>query len=840
VPPPEYRQLPGASAADGSEVAAAYGVPAYGVPEYGAPGHDAPEYGVPGSASSGYSSTPEYGAPADDPFGLVGAGGYPAPQPGQGGTPQSGQGSAPTPAYGEYASYYGQQPAEQPLLVPPPPTTPGPFGIPGQPDPNAPRQTEEGIDKDRLHFRRDIEGLRAVAVMAVLLFHIGLPAFGGGFVGVDIFYVISGFLITGLLLREGEQTGKVDLVRFYARRMRRLLPAGLLVIIVTLVLSALIVTPLRLSEIAGDAAASALYVANFRFALDATNYLATEAPSPLLHYWSLGVEEQFYLVWPLLLLIALRLLPGRLVGAFLLLLAIGSFALSFVWTTSDPQWAFFSPITRAWELAAGALVAIGLLRVPKRAPGFAAGILVTLGLLLIVASVVAGPILLDLGIGDPATVTAIFATPESPFPGIAALLPVVGATIIIVGGSHSRTVLGRFVLGNPVSRYLGHISYSLYLWHWPLLILVPIAMENDELAFRFVLAGVAILLAAITTEVVEQPFRRSGALQRRSGGTVQLGLSASVAVGVVGLLMAGAITLPSNINLPWLQPDREVLQLAGVRDDLPAHYGDDCNVTSYKQKKLRTDCVYGDADGTRTAMLVGDSHAAQWMPALDPYAESKGWRLEVHTKSACAVTDVPVWERNIRREFEECTAWRDSLLAHIKETQPEVVFVGLSRDYDLWSNGRVVRSRDAMNYWQAQLISYLDTLRRSADRVVLLAETPFLNFDPVDCLADTDIASCDPPSSIVVDHEYAILEETAADAAGAKLLSATDLLCPARTCPVYADDLVVFRDAHHVTASYMAHLAEPIGNILEGRAPYPTPHPSLVPGRIQTAEDPSA
>jgi peptidoglycan/LPS O-acetylase OafA/YrhL len=665
------------------------------------------------------------------------------------------------------------------------------------------------------HFRPDIEGLRAIAILAVLLFHVGIPFLDGGFVGVDVFYVISGFLITGLLLREGESTGKVDLIRFYSRRMRRLLPAGLLVIVVTLILSAAIVSPLRLTEIAGDAAASALYVANFRFALDATNYLAVEAPSPLLHYWSLGVEEQFYLVWPLLLLLAIRILPGRLVGAFFLVLGIASFGLSFYLTEADQAWAFFSPFTRAWELAAGALIALGLLRIPARVPGFVGSIAVVVGLALIVAGVVA-------------------ITDAIPFPGVAALLPVLGAVLVIVGGLRGPTLVGRLVLANPVSRYLGRISYSLYLWHWPLLILIPIAIKSDELPVRLGLAGVAVVLAAMSTELVEQPFRRSGLLVVRSRLSVQLGLAGSLGVGVVALFMSGAITLPSSIPVPWLKPDPIVVELGHVREDLPAHYGDRCNL-SFKQQKLRTDCVYGDLEGEQTAMLIGDSHAAQWMPALDAYAAENGWRLEVHTKSACAVIDVPVYERDLGRDFGECSAWRDDLMKHIRKSKPHVVFVGLSRDYELRSSSGLVQSRQALGFWQEELTELLATLGKRAERVVLLAETPFLNYDPVDCLADPDIFNCDPAKSLAVDRDYAAVEAAAVEDAGVELLSINDVLCPDASCPVVADDIVVFRDAHHVTASFMEHLALPVGRLLEGKSPYPTPSPSPSPTTERTA-----
>ena len=713
---------------------------------------------------------------------------------------------APPPAPAEY-----QPPPEYQQPAPPPPAltppVPGPYAVFGQADTPTPEQPVD--NEKRSYFRPDIEGLRAIAVLVVLFFHVGLPNFEGGFVGVDVFYVISGFLITGLLLREGQESGKVDLIRFYARRMRRLLPAALLVIVVTLIASAVIVTPLRLTEIAGDAAASALYVSNFRFALEATNYLAMDAPSPLLHYWSLSVEEQFYLVWPLLLLLATRLLPLRFVGGFFVVLAVASFGLSLYWTDVSQAWAFFSPVTRGWELAAGALIAIGLLRIPRRAPRPTAAVTVVLGLALIVASV-------------------LLITTETPFPGVAALLPVLGAVLVIVGGVSGPTLPGRIVLANPISRYLGRISYSLYLWHWPILILVPIAMGSNEMSLRIALAGVAVILAILSTELVERPFRRASFLAERSRGSIQLGLAGSVAVGVAALVMSGAITIPSNIPMPWLRPDPVAVELAGVRQDLPAHYAAGCNLT-LEQRKLNRECVYGDPEGSKTAMLIGDSHAAQWMPALDAYAEEQGWRLEIHTKAACNVADVPVWERRLRRVFEECQDWRKALTKRIRKTEPDVVFVGITRDYELWDSGHVIQTSEAMGYWQQQLTELLTTLDENAGRVVLLAETPYLNFDPVDCLADDHIDNCDPPASVVIDHDYAAIESSAADAAGVSILSANELLCPGTTCPVVVDDIVVFRDKHHVTASYMEHLAEPIGNLFEGRAPYPTPTPSAEP-----------
>jgi peptidoglycan/LPS O-acetylase OafA/YrhL len=252
-----------------------------------------------------------------------------------------------------------------------------------------------------------------------------VPGFPGGFVGVDVFYVISGFLITGLLRRELVATGRIDFLSFYARRARRLLPAALLVIAVTLVASALVLSRLRLPDVAGDAAAAAVYVANYRFAISATDYLASAAaPSPLLHYWSLGVEEQFYLAWPLLIVLGGRFVSVGRLAWLIVPVALGSLALSIAWTDIAAPWAFFSLPTRAWELAVGALIAMGMLRLPARAPVWLASAGGCLGLVLIAIAV-------------------LVVDGSTPYPGVAALLPVAGAALLIVSGERSASLAAR-------------------------------------------------------------------------------------------------------------------------------------------------------------------------------------------------------------------------------------------------------------------------------------------------------------------------------------------------------------------------------------------------------------
>jgi peptidoglycan/LPS O-acetylase OafA/YrhL len=372
-------------------------------------------------------------------------------------------------------------------------------------------------------FRGDIEGLRAVAVLLVVLFHAGL-GFSGGFVGVDVFFVLSGFLITGLLVRELDATGTISLAQFYARRVRRLLPAAILVLSVTLLLSIAFVPPLLLPGVAGDVAAAAAYVSNIGFALQATDYFAAgQVPSPVLHFWSLGVEEQFYLFWPAILLLVAGAARGRgvRVGVTVAGIAAASFALSLWLTGANQPWAFYSLPARAWELGLGAMLAVagtGLRAIP-RALAVAAG---WAGLALIV---VAGIAL------DPAT----------PFPGTAALLPTVGAAFVVVAGAQGTRYGPGSLLASPIPRFFGRISYSLYLWHWPLLV-IPVAAGVDlPLAARIALVSLGIVLAWVTNGLVETPFRHGAIIGTRPRRNLALAGALAVIVGTASL-GTGAVT----------------------------------------------------------------------------------------------------------------------------------------------------------------------------------------------------------------------------------------------------------------------------------------------------------
>jgi peptidoglycan/LPS O-acetylase OafA/YrhL len=666
------------------------------------------------------------------------------------------------------------------------------------------------------HFRPDIEGMRAVAILAVLLFHTGLPGAGGGFIGVDVFYVISGFLITGLLLRELTATGRIDLPGFYARRARRLLPAALVVIGVTVAAAWLILPAIDFPAVAGDGAAAALYVSNYRFALSATDYFAADVPpSPLLHYWSLGVEEQFYIFWPLLTLAGSRLFGLRRLWLLMAAVAVGSFALSVVITSLEPPWAFYSLPTRAWQLAIGALIALGVLSLPARFGDRLATLAAGGGIALIAAGVV----LIDA---------------RSAYPGVLALIPTAGAALLIVAGERSTAVSSR-LLASPPMRWIGRISYSLYLWHWPLLILVPLALGNDELWLTAALAVLAIAIADLSTRLIEQPFRAGRLSSQGARRTLVFAGTASLGVAVVALLGAGnPFSAPAPVKVaapvavgadgrPLLPP--AVLRgpvpadltppLTRARDDVARSLADGCQVAYLGVEPRR--CAYGVADGPTTVYLIGDSHGAQWLPALEAIAPARGWRIVPQTKGNCPPVDTIVWLERYERPYPECDQWRLNVLEEIAAVRPEIVFVAFSRNQQTVDQaGRHHPISDDLDGWRDALARVLAELRQSAETVVLLADTPRHDRDPVRCLATHRLVEeCPAPRGDVLSQSYARLEQEAAGLAGAQLISANEWLCSATECPLIFGDYLVYRDTNHLTATFSAALGEALGWALD-------------------------
>jgi peptidoglycan/LPS O-acetylase OafA/YrhL len=649
-----------------------------------------------------------------------------------------------------------------------------------------------------------------VAILAVLLCHAGLPFFAGGYVGVDVFFVVSGFLITRLLLGELESSGRLSLRRFYARRARRLLPLSALLLASVGILSVLLLSPVRAVEVSGDIVSSALYTANWHFAAQSVDYFAQDVePSPVLHLWSLAIEEQFYLVWPTLLLAVTWLWRRRgssilpVLWVTLAVLLVGSFALGVKLTADQPAAAYFSTFGRAWELALGAALALlGALRI-RRLPGVAIG---WAGLAAIVYAAVAF---------DAST----------PFPGTAALLPTVGAACLIVAGASlygqaKGSPAGMLSLG-PV-RYVGRISYSWYMWHWPVLIFAAAIWGPLSAAAGVAAVAVSLLPTVLSHHLVEDPVRVSRALARRPNRALALGV-ACMAIGVcagVALRNAqpsldtaplaevkGAAALAEQPR-PQQHADAVRPNPLRAREDRSRMYDEGCLVGISGTNSNK--CLYGDPEGKRTLILFGDSHALQYAPALEALAESNHWRLIVLTKAECTPGEVPIRSMVADREYSQCDDWREDSLERIEQGDPGSAIVVISGDtaytpYD--ANGDELGGGAAAAAMEAGYIATLTRIHRAGLSTVVIRDTPTSASDVPGCVSEDlqNLDSCAFPRDRDRNKEF---DARAARAApGTKLIDITPEICPQDLCRAVIGNALVYRDKSHLSATFARTLA---------------------------------
>ncbi|MEV1023217.1 acyltransferase family protein [Streptomyces sp. NPDC050264] len=670
--------------------------------------------------------------------------------------------------------------------------------------------------------RADIQGLRAVAVTLVVLSHAGVRQFSGGYLGVDVFFVISGFLITSLLARELDRTGRVSLTRFYARRALRLLPASTLVAVATLAGAYLFLSKVRFTTYAGDAIASGLYAVNLRLAVSGTDYLqATDPPSPFQHFWSLAVEEQFYVVWPLVLTAAhlvarRRERPGRTAwrtvavptGIAAAILAL-SFFLSVRTTPMSPSWAYFGSHTRAWEPAAGALLALCAHRL-RRMPAPLAGALSWVGLAAVVGS-------------------ALTFDDATPFPGYAALVPVAGAVLVLAGGCVPSRFGGELLLRQRALTGIGGLSYGWYLWHWPLLVILPVALDRPTAGAhsRLAVCAFALLLAWLTLRLVENPVRFGAVFRDRPRGA--LGLGAGLTAGAVTLALVAALFPPaidSGRPAPGLAaaldraPDPQARLsrlLAAPNDVVPGNlspglaeikagrsavYRDGCHVGLNSVDV--PPCVYGDPTSATTVVLFGDSHAAQWFPAIERLARERHWRLVSLTKASCKVADVTIVSGG--KPYATCDTWRTKVLARIADLRPDLVIASSSEA----GTPAHPDTGGAVRQWTAGFERTYRAIRASGARVAALLDTPWPASDAVDCAGThpLDLGRCTAtPGRAAKDPRRAAAVRAAAASSGATVIDPVRWLCAPGVCPVLVGDTLVYRDDGHMAEAYARALA---------------------------------
>lgn len=662
---------------------------------------------------------------------------------------------------------------------------------------------------NRTQFRPDLEGLRGIAVALVVLYHFGIGNLPGGYVGVDVFYVLSGFFITTQLWTRITTSGRVNFREFYVRRARRLVPTAGLVLSVTMLATYFLLPHLLFSTVGWDGIFAAFNIVNYRFAAAATDYLqADQTPSPVLHYWSLSVEEQFYIVWPLLLAVGAGVLLARTrkrrtasrIGALAVIGTVTTASLvASIWlTTLNQPFAFFGLPTRAWELGFGALIA--LMPPPKKIKvNLFYRWMAPVGLLMVFGSVV-------------------FMNSGTQFPGYAALVPVGGAALLL------PEPVGRLAkyLGARPLRALGRWSYSFYLWHWPVFSIAYLIFGNQGFTsrLRVILMVGSLLISALTFRFWEDPIRRSRVLMQSqaktwslvtacvglaclSGGSLVqiIDFETSGAVGGVKvakildtkrLVFEGTRARPVPTNLvPSLNNARDTSHLASVKTHCMALQGD----TAFPM------CLFGSPRGGESLWLIGDSHANQWFTAFDSLAKSRNFALTFHARSGCSVLlNARMRSSYTKEEFALCSAWLKELNKAVAVEHPDVLVI---------ANTVQIVGFQLDNYE-----SELFYLRSNVGKLVVLGDTPIPTADVPVCvgLHSDDASFCNfNPFGETGQVSWGQMNEgvrLTALAAGAKYIDPRPWMCIKNDCPVILGNVLMYRDSSHITSA-AADLLEP-------------------------------
>jgi peptidoglycan/LPS O-acetylase OafA/YrhL len=614
-------------------------------------------------------------------------------------------------------------------------------------------------------FRADVEGLRAVAIVGVVAFHARIAGCESGFIGVDVFFVLSGFLICRQLLNEIESEGGVTLGRFWARRVRRLAPAATCVYLLSLPLALWRASPLDWAGTAWDFRAAALYFSNLRFAIRSEDYFAGGiGESFFLSSWSLSIEEQFYLVWPLALAATAWVLRDKGVAAKrrggLVLLAVGvvvSFALGVEMTRRGLAWAFFSSPARSWEFAVGGLVAAIDARMPRRLGALATGVGVTL------------------------LVSSVFVVDEAAFPGVVAALPVGGTALLLLGGGTQTTVVQR-LLATAAPRAVGRISYAWYLTHWPALLAFD-ARASTAGPWRVVAGVVVGLVAAILLHhLVENPLRFGQTLQ-----------SPARAAAFAAMVVVGAVVISFAVDgLSPVRRDPHIGAIEAARHDKARIKGCESWRTSAPAA-----CVFGaPARPTKSILVIGDSHAMHWMPAIDAAAASLGVRVLYSGLSACPAVPVDVERKHVR--FAACTEWHAALPGIFANVKPDLVIAASSANH-LESIWPARAPDDADSAWRDATRALAVAVAGVGAALLVVHDTPHFDGDPLECLARharADECSVDRAAA----DRLAGRTRRAEQAAGVAGLDGFALLCPRERCLVAAGDgTPTFWDDGHLT-----------------------------------------
>lgn len=691
--------------------------------------------------------------------------------------------------------------------------------------------------------RADIQGLRAIAVGLVIADHLfGQPI--GGFIGVDVFFVISGFLITGLLLREGEKTGHVSIVNFYKRRARRILPAALVVLAVTLVVASVIFSTSRYESTLEDTIWALIFLENWHLASVGTDYFqSTLPPSPVQHFWSLAVEEQFYVVWPLLLVALLwgaRRAAGRgnevrirvWTGAFAAVVIASSFGWAIYQSGYEPTVAYFSAFTRAWELGAGALLAAAGPALMRRANAVVRNALVVVGMTGLVAS-------------------ALIIGPEDPFPAPIGALPVVATVLLLAAGigSDGRVMAARPLTLSPLI-YMGAISYSLYLWHWPVIIFLTAVM--DQTTTYYVLAlGLTAVASVLSYHLVEQGVlksqllaphpavetdERAKAAEKNRVEWLTFGATA-VAVTVVAALAFHSTRTVGDDALEAQVEQQRALEAAAASggDWLQAALVESLEMTEYpalspplddptsdmaaemvgdaqclNPTEIRpTACTYGPDDAKKTAVVVGDSIAISWMPGIRDALPR--WRVQGIGLSNCPFADVDV-TLNVADQAERCGDDYDEIIDQIVDMRPDMV-IASSAEFSINMLASGATEEAATEEWRDGVADWARRLKPSGAELVVLSPMP-AGAEPSACY--TTVAGPADCVTESISPLWFMKSDAESGVPGVSYVDTRSWFCVGSKCPIFAAGTTMRWDSAHLTASYAELIASKLRASLVG------------------------
>ncbi len=613
-----------------------------------------------------------------------------------------------------------------------------------------------------MNYRKDLQGLRGIAILLIIFAHSSLGIFDGGYIGVDVFFVLSGFLITGVLYKEYERNKSIDYINFYSRRLKRLLPALLTMIIIVFIVAFFLLSYKEFKTQTGSAIFSATWLSNIYFSFRSINYFnELETQDLFLHTWSLGVEEQFYLIWPFIAFLLFNKSPASKRCFYTLVFCLLALLLSIYWTFTSPITAYYLMPSRVWQFSLGSLVFF--LTYKK-----SLYIRINPKFLLIIGT------LMVLG-------CSWYYSQNLLYPGYWAIIPSIGAGLIIYAGSYIDEK--ENLISNSAFNWIGDYSYALYLWHWPVFLLGFSLGYRGELIPVIILFITTLLLSILSFKFVELPFWK-GKLSKFS--TKKILTNSLAAMVFVPLMIGVTLKIYQSVN-------NDDVENKYIDPSFPIIYSMGCD--SPIQNSQVNPCLFGNHSSNRTVVIWGDSILAQWFSLFPIIFPPNEWKIIVYTKSACPLIDEDFFYKHIRKVYQVCADWRNGVIKELESIKPDVLFMGNAATYEF---------SDAQ--WTDGSFRTVNSVSKISKHIFIIPGTPSLTFDGPACIsknnsfdkAELDNKCQSHDRNVPIEKNRMILQMLADKFNNVNLLNLNPLVCPKGTCKALMNDIYVFRDQQHL------------------------------------------